>query len=528
MRSTGSLILIGGIVVGAVATLAMGCIEINIAIDCDVNLNCPSGPSGSGSSSSSSGTGGDDGGPPASCIPSTNEEPVANSCGVFVSSSLGADDMDVKRGTKEKPFKSISAALIALDGKPMYVCGEAFSETVTISAATTLFGGLDCANGWVYDAAKKTQLTAAADAIPMMVTSSADGTEIHDFAITAADATTAGGSSIALLADHANLTLENVDLVAGAGAAGAPGAAQMQVMTPATAKGTDGTDDALCNVASNISGGPGGTNMCNGTTTNGGSGGKGLAASVGDPGGDGVPFMAPGNGGSGQTSMASCKLGQPGTDGGVVSAGTGAHGIGDLSTSGYQAPMAALGDFGFPGQGGGGGGGARACDVPVNMFAGPSGGGGGAGGCGGAPGNPGQSGGSSIGILVLSAQLTLTTVAITTHDGGKGGLGGDGQLGGNGGLPGHAIGGAACDGGKGGQGGAGGPGGGGAGGHSAAIAIKGGKLPDLASTTIMLGKGAPGGAGGDMDMTAQTKGDVGLGCKTLDFTNPLSPTACAM
>ena len=34
--------------------------------------------------------------------------------------------------------------------------------------------------------------------------------------------------------------------------------------------------------------------------------------------------------------------------------------------------------------------------------------------------------------------------------------------------------------------------------------------------------------GGDMDMTAQTKGDEGKACKTLDFTTPSSPTACAM
>ncbi len=89
-------------------------------------------------------------------------------------------------------------------------------------------------------------------------------------------------------------------------------------------------------------------------------------------------------------------------------------------------------------------------------------------------------------------------------------------------------GGASCGGGKGGQGGAGGPGGGGAGGHSVAVAIKGGTLPDLSTTTIVPGMGGAGGPGGDMDMTAQTKGDDGMACKTLDFTNPASPTACAM
>src|SRR5262249_52032610 len=118
------------------------------------------------------------------------------------------------------------------------------------------------------------------------------------------------------------------------------------------------------------------------------------------------PMMTPANGGTGQTT-SSCKGGGPGVDGTVGAAGTGAHGIGDVSASGYQPPVAVLGGSGNPGQGGGGDGGAHACDAPTNMYAGPSGGGGGAGGCGGMPGNPGHSGGSSIGIVALGVKLTL-------------------------------------------------------------------------------------------------------------------------
>ncbi len=81
-------------------------------------------------------------------------------------------------------------------------------------------------------------------------------------------------------------------------------------------------------------------------------------------------------------------------------------------------------------------------------------------------------------------------------------------------------------GGPGGQGGAGGPGGGGAGGHSVGVAIKGGTLPNLGSTKITPGSAGMGGGGGDMDMTAQTKGDSGMTCKTLDFGSTTSP--CAM
>jgi hypothetical protein len=462
-----------------------------------------------------------DGGLPVGCDPSAATGAVADSCGVFV--SVTGDDSNA--GTKAKPLKTLKAALAK--GATIYACAGAapFVEAVAIDKAATLFGALDCST-WIYDASQKTQLTAEADAIPLSLTSAAGGSELHDFAIVAVGATVAGGSSIAVLDDHADLTLDHVDVAAGKGAAGAAGEAQGQVQTPATANGTNGGDNAACTVATIIPGGAGGANACDGTKTDGGNGGKGAPVSVGDQGGDGSPMATPGNGGTGQTKTASCDPGGKGTDGSIGPAGTGARGIGDVSASGYVSPAAMLGGNGLSGQGGGGGGGGRQCDVN-GMFAGPSGGGGGAGGCGGTSGAAGQSGGSSVGILALGAKLTLSSVSITTKDGGAGGAGGDGQLGGNGGIAGNAVGGAACNGGKGGQGGAGGPGGGGAGGHSSGIAIKGGQLPDLASTTVMHANAGTGGKGGDMDATAQTKGDDGHGCRTLDFSNPMSPTACA-
>jgi hypothetical protein len=496
-------------VAALLGVLASGCFDY--FDNCELALTCPRGTGG---------TGGGDAGPPPGCIPSKSKDPVADACGVFV--SVTGDDGAA--GTKAKPLKTIQAALAK--GSTIYACAgtSSFTEAVTIGKAVTLFGALDCA-GWGYDASKKTQLTAAADAVPLTLTSAASGSEVRDFAIGAADAAAAGGSSIAVLDDHADLALENVDVTAGVGAAGAAGDAQAQVMTPAMASGSPGTDDPTCNVPGSISGGLGGKNMCDGMTTGGGIGGTGIADVAGGDGSGGKPVMTPSNGGVGQTNGASCKPGQPGIDGGPGTAGTGARGIGDISASGYQAASGALGMSGVPGQGGGGGGGARQCDVN-GMFAGPSGGGGGAGGCAGAPGKPGQGGGSSIGILALGAKLTLATVTLTTKDGGKGGGGGNGQPGGTGGQQGNQGGSGACPGGPGGQGGAGGPGGGGSGGHSAAIVVKGGQLPDLASTTIMHGNGAAGGTGGDMDLSAQTKGDDGLGCKALDFTDPQS-MACA-
>jgi hypothetical protein len=513
-----ALVFVG--TVGLGAALSAGCIDFTAEyVTTLIHTIHVDGGGGSG------GSGGGDGGPPPSCIPSLSTKPVAQSCGVFVSSASGDDTSG--KGTPAAPYKTIGRAL-QKGGTTIYACAgvNAYSEAVTLETAVTLFGALDCGT-WAYEAAKKTQLTAAADAIPMMLMGSAAGAGIHDFAITAADAIKSGGSSIALLDDGAEVTLQNVDITAGVGRAGSAGAPQTQVPTPTSAKGSDGGDNAACTLTTNIPGGAGGTNTCGATKTDGGNGGKGLPASSGDDGGDGQPTGVS-NGGAGQTKTIQCQPGQQGTQGGTGMPGTGARGVGDLSASGYQGAAATLGGSGMPGQGGGGGGGALACDMPTNMFAGPSGGGGGAGGCGGAPGNLGLSGGGSIGILALSAKLTLTTVTITTKGGGAGGLGGNGQKGAAGGLEGHAVAVGACSGGPGGQGGAGGPGGGGAGGHSIAVAIKGGTLPDLKSTTVKHGSGGSGGVGGDMDMTMQTKGDDGLGCKMLDFTNPMSPTACAM
>jgi hypothetical protein len=492
-----------GAMVAATTLHGLGCV-LSTPVNCENDLvGCPVGTS-------------------PGCDPSTTTSAVSDTCGIFVSPS--GDDGN--QGTKEKPLKTLGAALGK--GMAIYACAGAtpFSEVVTVNKAVTLFGAMDCTS-WAYDATNKTQLTAAADAVPLTLTSAASGSELHDFAITAADATTAGASSIAIVDDGASVLLKGVSVTAGAGAAGATGMAQTQVATPSMANGQPGADDAACSMAG-VFGGAGGTDTCSGTDTSGGVGGDGLAAGAGGNGGDGFPMTAA-NGGTGETSAASCNPGTKGSDGSAGTPGMGARGIGEVSATGYVGATGTLGAVGTPGQGGGGGGGALACD-PADTppkFAGPSGGGGGAGGCPGGSGNPGQSGGSSIGILAIGATLALTTVSITTNDGGAGGAGGDGQRGASGGLPGAAGAASACGGGPGGQGGAGGPGGGGAGGHSVAVAVKGGALPSLSSTTIVPGVGGAGGPGGDMSTTAQTRGDDGMACATLSFTAPTT-TACAM
>jgi hypothetical protein len=139
------------VVLGGAALLhASGCIITVNFDDCAVYPHAGCGVGGGSSSSSmtsTSGTGG--GGAPPECIPSESTDPVDDSCGVFVSSSLGADDMAADRGTKAKPFKSISAALKKADVTRVYACAESFTDAVTISAAVDLYGGLDC-KSWAY------------------------------------------------------------------------------------------------------------------------------------------------------------------------------------------------------------------------------------------------------------------------------------------------------------------------------------------------------------------------------------------
>ena len=375
-------------------------------------------------------TGGDSG-PPSSCIPSMNNgNPVDESCGVFVSAT-GSDTTGT--GSKAAPYASLTFALTK--GTTIYACAgtDAFIEGLTVSAPVTFYGGLDCSK-WVYNASNPTRLTAAPDTIPITFSTKAALSAIHDFTITARDATTAGGSSIAVLDNGAALTLANVNIYAGNGKAGADGVAPSPAQVPQLAYSDGGlpmngspgvAPGSACTSNYNTPGGAGGTNTCNGGTvaTNGGTGGLGLAAPISDPGSPGSPSPpdggkapTPGGGGAGETTTASCSAGASGTGFAKVpgTPGIGGSGFGTIDASGYHGPLATLGGFGTPGQGGGGGGGSLELS---DSCAGPSGGGGGAGGCGGAPGDSGKPGGSSIGILALNATLSFSNVA--DHDPGR-------------------------------------------------------------------------------------------------------------
>ncbi len=194
-------------------------------------------------------------GPPGSCVPSESSSPVANSCGVFVSSVHGSDATG--KGTQAAPYKTIGKALA--EGSTVYACAGAAPYTEALSIEdkpAKLYGALDCAT-WGYDAATKTQITAlrGRGAAYAREHGRRDrGPRLRDHGRGRCDG--GGGSSIAVLDDGADLTLDRVDVAAGAGKGGATGTAAESSATPTTReREATGTDDPTCNNAGPISGG---------------------------------------------------------------------------------------------------------------------------------------------------------------------------------------------------------------------------------------------------------------------------------
>ena len=502
---------------GAHAALA-ALLALSFTTCCDDDCDCPSG-------SGASGAGGAGGGIPTECVPSADNPYVADSCGLFVSSSRGADN--ITDGTKADPFASISYAIEEAQRREqsrIYVCGEPFEEAVQLPEGISLYGALSCPAeaDWQYSPEDKTALSAEADVIPLRVTDAGEShSVVAGFAVTARPAETAGGSSIAALVDGATVSFEGCELVAQAGADGAAGDTPLGKGAEGVI-GLDGKDGCL-NADPVISPNPVALSCPNGDSTTGGRGGMGdvIAGGGGIQGtSDPVASGEVSNGGDGQTSSESCDQGGDGADGDPGTPGAGASGIGTVNATGYVGSLGQDGQsHGTPGQGGGGGGGARgaaACNTTTN--AGPSGGNGGPGGCGGAPGGGGGAGGSSIALISVSAAVTLSGCSLTAATGGQGGAGGDGQEGGDGrggGDGGDGNKNNACPGGSGGKGGQGGAGGGGLGGHSLGIAHVG-AAPTETEVTIVLGSQGGGGLGGLGN--ANGGGDDGQAAERLDMT----------
>lgn len=486
--------------------------------DCAERFTCPPGAGGGSSASSASTTTstGVGGGPPLTCVPTAGKDPIADSCGVFVSSGVGVDAPDA--GSRAKPYKTLAAAITAavMAKKPVYACAETFTEALIVAAGVGIYGGLDCKKDWGYSGAAKSTLTAGADAVPLVLSSGANGVALFDFEVVAVDAVISGGSSIAVIADQVAASFTRCDLVARNGKDGTAGVMSTDSVGPTTPtaseiRGNDGAnactdassvtgglpkENTLCMLANNPIGGLGGT----GLVSNGTAGQAPSANAQTAQGGTGQPNMDP-------TWDCTTGAGHIGAKGTFGTDGAGAKGLGVIAASGYGGVAGSDASVGQPGRGGGGGGGAKG----KAGCAGASGGGGGTGGCGGHGGTGGKAGGASIALISLNATLSFDTVTVVLGAGGAGGDGGDGQPGGVGGLGGVAGFGSggtsgACAGGYGGDGGFGGKGGGGHGGHSIGITVSGSVV--LETKGVMFaqqGKAGPGGKGGPLQ-----DGDLGV------------------
>ncbi|WP_437745752.1 hypothetical protein [Sorangium sp. So ce1504] len=340
---------------------------------------------------------------------------MSEACGVFA--QAGAAGAGEGEGTKQSPYGSLQEAIekAAAEGKRVYACadeGEAFEESVKVEAGLEVIGSFACA-GWTLDEGRKSGIAGPADAVALTIGEGADGALVEGFAIRAANATQAGGSSIGVVVADVEAELAEVEVTAGDAMDGAKGATPSEAPV-AGASAEAGSASNACVADNAVLGGAGAVTSCEDGETAGGSGGPGGITATdkgnGQVGTDGGPVpeenpFGDGLGGVGQSDLSDpngrCRPGNDGRDGTGGPAGAGGTGA-TLALKGLSGGDGAPGSTGGRGQGGGGGGGAKAglfCQVGPDTVdgVGASGGGGGAGGCGGKGGGGGQAGGSSVG-----------------------------------------------------------------------------------------------------------------------------------
>ncbi len=455
--------------------------------------------------------GGQGGSAMASCVPWENGAGIGIPaiCGTFVASAGGTTG----DGSLGNPYGTVAEALAtAQSGDSIYLCSELFVESVVVPSGVILYGGLDCSSGWTFVPGTQTLLTGVANEVAARFADGTETTSVYDLRLSAPNASTAGGSSIAALVEGGTVHFGRVEVIAGNGAVGAQG------LTPTDMIGPSDPNDPAIRGAGPTSGtcgnsGPAPTKVnpfCAGPI--GGASGRGSVstAAIFEPALSGNPGQV--SGGAGGVAVASCPACSgicptvsccaPGTAGGAGSGSamgghaTGAVGAGVLTISGWVGVTGGTGSRGGHGSGGGGAAGATLVN-PGQLSCANGGNGGGAGGCGGYGGGGGGFGGASLAVIVLNGIFSTTDGSLSTGEGGRGGSGGAGQLGavgGNGGT------GGSCGGGVGGTGGAGGTGGGGTGGPSLVIAHTSAATINFGAATVFsLGTSGLGGTGGDTD-----------------------------
>ena len=388
---------------------------------------------------------------------------VVDGFGVFVDGTSGAD---TNPGTKEKPFKTIGAAIAGVGAKPrVYICAGSYPETLVVDSghSVSLFGGFDCST-WVASNAK---VTVAPPSGIALTVSGVSGAIFEDLELdSVADATPGSSSITVFVTGSKGVTFKRASINAGIGRDGATGKSATNWNGVAT-KGPD---------SNGVTPGAGVKYAClDGTTSS--TGGNGGMPGSGGTDGTSTPAVGTSNSGLGGGSCTNATAGANGLSKG---AGTPAASAGSLTDGGWASPTTATsGANGNPGQGGGGGGG-------KSGGGGSAGGAGGSGGCGGAGGGPGGNGGSSFALLSFMSTINVLSSTLTSAAGGMGGAGGSGQDGQAGGAQGT---GSACDGNVGGNGAGGSGGGGGSGGNSAGIGYVGSKPT---TTGSMVTQGAAG------------------------------------
>lgn len=444
--------------------------------------------------------------------------------GVFASPD-GSEDANA--GTKEKPLATLARAIAKAkaDGKRVFVCtrenGAAdFAVPLVIDAAALgarLYGGFSCVDWHYLGAGARTSVKTAAGEIPLTL-QSAPGTVIENFSFEAADASTAGASSIAaFVTNSSTVMLTRTTLIAGRGKNGAAVVLASTDTNYDRGSGASPAPAADGKPGTDATGGASQLCACtDGTTSStGGKAGGGVAVSPaggGEP-GSALPLPQPAAGAAGDgetTDNGACTNGKRGASAVAAGNGLGASKAGELTAQGWHATTGGRGTTAGPGQGGGGGGGG------ISSTGKGGGGGGACGGCGGIGGPGGNSGGSSFGLLSYGLLVTLEGCTLEARLAGDGSAGAEGQIGqegGGSGMP--AIGG--CSGGGGGRGGHGGIGGGGAGGLSVGIAYGGTKPMYGLNTTITVSTEIAHGAGPSADAGAAetTKGADGTSANEL-------------
>ena len=150
------------------------------------------GGAGAAGTAGTGGSGGDGGGCDMSGSPSTESCLVSDQYAVFVDGTAAA----AGDGTQAKPFRTIGAALTAAGGKLILVCDTTYTEHVTLTAGARLYGGFKCSD-WSYDAGQRAVVAPSSEGYALEVDSVTQPVVIEDVEFHAADASTAGASSVA-------------------------------------------------------------------------------------------------------------------------------------------------------------------------------------------------------------------------------------------------------------------------------------------------------------------------------------------